>query len=182
MSSRTADLLDYVWLGLSAIYGLKFTSAFGEDPRGPSARQWAAELGGMSRAQIDAGLEACRKACGEEWPTLQAFRDRCLGIPPLAVVEHELRGDLEDASPFTLKVRSYLPLGLYIGAHGMKQERMRKEAYALAHAAVMRGEELPRKLAKLTAEKDKPVVPKRTPIEMEAFLARQRDTLRDTLQ
>lgn len=136
---------------MTGIYGHKFTSAFGSNPRGTAGKLWATALAGLSRADLDRGIAACQAAPGEEWPTLQLFRDRCYGIPTLAQVAHQLRKPA-DAEPFALKVRSYLDLHLFQLGDSKARERMVRDAYELAHAAVMRGEALPKKLPKLTAE------------------------------
>ena len=138
----SASLAEYVWLHLACIYGHRFTSAFGDDPSGPAGRAWARTLGGMTREQIDTGIRACRDAPGDDWPSLQAFRDRCLGVPSVGRVMLELK-HLDAASPFTLKVRGYLDLFAWRGAGGRERERMVRDAYALAHEALMRGEALP---------------------------------------
>lgn len=183
MDTRLGDLLDYVWIHLAGIYGHRFTSTAGENPRGPGGRMWGAALRDMSREQIDRGIAACMAAPADEWPTLLLFRDRCLGLPPLRRVMSELN-HLESASAFTLKVRFFLDLFAWRSATERQRTDMLQEPYALAREAVMRGEPLPNPGTWLADESSIVVQRARVPAtraEREAKLVALRDANRDLL-
>lgn len=139
----SASLADYLWLHMGGLYGHRWTSAFGENPRSVGGKEWAITLAGFTQAQIDAGLATCR-ASGEDWPpSAPAFKAACLGIPTLAAVRAQLRDRDATRSPFTAMVWGF------VDGYGFKQadtrggDRMLAEAYDLAREQVMRGEPLP---------------------------------------
>lgn len=135
-------MADYLWFHFSTIYPHRWTSAMGVDPRGPQGKVWATALAGFSRAQIDAGLEACRCSADEWPPSLPAFRAACHEIPALAAVKLELRGSAR-RSLFTHLVWSFLDSTAYGAANGDKAEKLLREAYELAREHVLRGGLLP---------------------------------------
>lgn len=147
----------------------------GEDPRGPAGRAWATALAGMSREQIDAGLEACRHRADGWPPALGEFQAMCLGVPSLARVEIEIsRAAPENRLPFTLLVWQLLDVHAYRIAPAKESRRLLAEAYELAREHVMRGGELPQQpTAALAQEKREPWTP--PPAEVrEATLERVR--------
>lgn len=137
----SGSLADFVWLHMAALYGHTWTSAYGDSSRGPAGAQWAKTLAGMTRAQIEAGIDACR-AEGAEWPpSAPRFRAMCLGIPSLARVRLELtRGQ---PSPFARMVWANLDVHRYRTESADRADRMLREAYDLAREDVMQGAELP---------------------------------------
>lgn len=151
----SGSLADYLWFHFGTIYPHKWTSAMGADPRGPQGRVWATALGGFSRAQIEAGLEACRCSSDEWPPSLPAFRAACLEIPSLAAVKLELRAAAR-RSLFTHLVWSYLDSTAYGAANGDKAEKLLREAYELAREHVLRGGGLPAAPAGELDQEDKP--------------------------
>ncbi len=137
----SGSLADFVWLHMAALYGHTWTSAYGDSSRGPAGAQWAKTLAGMTRAQIEAGIDACRAEGAEFPPSAPRFRAMCLGIPSLARVRLELtRGQ---PSPFARMVWANLDVHRYRTESADRADRMLREAYDLAREDVMQGAELP---------------------------------------
>lgn len=127
---------------MAEIYGHRWISAYGEDPEGSAALTWGKGLAGMSGAQLAAGLAAC-VASAEPWPpTLPEFRALCLGIPSLAAVKLELRGE-GVRSGFTVLVGSLLDGARFRAAPADQADRLLQEAYQLARTQVMCGGQIP---------------------------------------
>lgn len=122
---------------MAEIYGLRWTTAYGEDPDAGAGETWAKGLAGISSKQLAAGLTASI-ASADPWPpTLPEFRARCLGIPPLSSVR------LNRASPFAVLVWQYIDGYRYRQASNEAADRILREAYELARDVVMRGGRLP---------------------------------------
>lgn len=180
MDSSTAkpsgSLADYLWLHMSATYPHKWTSALGDDPRGVAGRVWASELSGMSREQIDTGLDACRNSSDPWPPALAEFKARCLGIPSLSAVSLELKS--AKCSPFARLVWSYVDAYRIKLVSADQSDRQVRDAYELAREHVMRGGALPVIAGKIEQEKPKPPV-ELSPEEKAGRLARVRAELDD---
>ena len=88
-------------------------------------------------------LRVCRLVgTDDDWPPSDtAFRAMCLGVPTLAAVRFELRG--QQYSAFARLVWQHLDTYAFSRAETGKAERMVKEAYNLARVHVMRGGALP---------------------------------------
>jgi hypothetical protein len=142
---------------MAAIYGHRWTSAYGDDPKGMSGDTWGAGLHGMTGVQLARGLEAC-VASSDPWPpTLPEFRAMCLGIPSFPAVSM----DAAKVQPFTCLVWSHLDGHLSRMASADKASKMLRDAYEIAREHVMRGGELPDPSAgEIEADKPtKPVIP-----------------------
>ncbi len=165
-------LADYLWLHMTGLYGHKWSSSFGDDPRSVGGKEWALTLAGLTRDQLDAGLAVCRTA-GEDWPpSAPAFKARCLGIPTLPSV----RLDRERVTPFTRLVWSYLDGYAMRHAASDKAERMFRDAYELAREHVMAGGDLPEDSSG-AIEHVQPTITPATPEAREAHLERIRQAL-----
>lgn len=176
-STRTASaaLADYIWAHMGVAFPHRWTSAMGDDPRGPAGRAWATALAGMTREQIDAGLEACRHRADGWPPALGEFQAMCLGVPTLARVEIEIaRAAPEDRLPFTLLVWQLLDVHAFRIAPAKESRRLLAEAYELAREHVMRGGDLPEKPAAAIAHEPRPQWTPPTAEERAATLARVR--------
>lgn len=139
MARLPASQAETLWGRMAAIYGHRWTSAYGDDPSGMAGDTWAAGLSGLNGRQLARGLEAC-VASSEPWPpTLPEFRAQCFGIPAFAAV----RLDAGKVDPFTRLVWTYLDGYRYRQASADQSDRMLREAYELAREHVMRGGELP---------------------------------------
>lgn len=127
---------------MAEIYGHRWTSAYGETADDAGAGEtWAKGLAGITGEQLGEGLKACL-ASADPWPpTLPEFRARCLGIPSLAQVRLELRGNAR--SRFTLQVWQGLDSYRFKQATSEQSDRLLRDAYELAREHVMRGGELP---------------------------------------
>lgn len=172
----SASLADYLWLHMGAAFGHRWTSAYGEESRGTAGRLWAAELAGMSRAEIDAGLAKCRSGSDPWPPSLPEFKAHCLGIPSFAEVNRQLLTDT-DRTPFARMVWQHVDPYAHRHASAKDAERMRKDAYAVAAEARMRGEPLPDAPA-AAIEHAKPAKPHGIPETEEARRARLAKLLR----
>jgi len=157
---------------MAALYGHTWTSAYGDSSRGPAGAQWAKTLAGMTRAQIEAGIDACRAEGAEFPPSAPRFRAMCLGIPSLARVRLELtRGQ---PSPFARMVWANLDVHRYRTESADRADRMLREAYELAREERMRGAELPEPpTASIEQQAPQPWVPP-TPEERQRILDRVR--------
>lgn len=155
-ATPNGSLADYVWLHMAGLYGHKWASSYGTDPRSVGGKEWALTLAGFTQAQIDAGLEACR-ASADAWPPgAPEFKAMCLGIPSLAIVRLEMRS--EERSPFTRATWANLDAYRFKQASADNADRMLREAYDLTREQVMRGQALPEPSPAVTHD-PKPFVP-----------------------
>lgn len=153
------DLVDYLWLRMGGLYGATWERDYGANPRSSAGREWGLTLAGMSRQQIDAGLEACRVEGSDFPPSAPRFRAMCLGVPSLGRVKFELSKHFKFRSAFTRAVWRYLDVYAYRAASARDAERMLRDAYDVAKEAVMRGEPLPHVVGELEAPKGRPHKP-----------------------
>jgi hypothetical protein len=93
-------VLRHLWSKMTAIYGYRWASAFGDSPEregadaanGPvgltdAGTVWAEGLTGLSPQSIAAGVRRAVFSANGFPPTLPEFRAMCLGVPPLARVQ-----------------------------------------------------------------------------------------------
>lgn len=133
---------------MTAIYGHRWTAAFGELPEKETGKPtlagdtWSRGLVGITELQIAKGLEAC-VVSAEGWPpALPEFRAMCFGIPSLAQVKNEIsrRGKYQ---PFTRMVWANVDWFRFKSATADVAGFMLKDAYEIAREAVLRGEPMP---------------------------------------
>lgn len=128
---------------LAAMYGHKFTSAYGEDPASLAGDTWAAGLAGLTNEQLADGLRACITR-NDAWPpSLPEFRGLCMGVPCIALVKAELLRDRREWSQFTHLVARYLDVYALRMGDQRTADRLIQGAYDVAQERVMRGETLP---------------------------------------
>ncbi|HFT7412086.1 TPA: hypothetical protein ACOD9X_004575 [Stenotrophomonas maltophilia] len=131
--------LDKLWAVMGDIYGYRWSSAYGDDPREGTAETWAKGLAGLTGEQLAIGISASI-ASADPWPpTLPEFRLRCLGVPSFAAV----RNDTGRRDGFTRLVWQYLDGHRYRTSSADKSDRLLREAYDQAREYVMRGGSLP---------------------------------------
>jgi hypothetical protein len=131
--------MQQLWLRMAEIYGVRWTSSYGDDPSKGAAQTWAKGLAGLSGDQLARGLSSCI-ASAETWPpTLPEFRMHCVGIPPLAAV----RADIGKQDGFTRLVWQHLDGHRYRHASSDQADKLLREAYEQAKEFVMRGGDLP---------------------------------------
>ena len=168
------DWLRQIWMRMSAMYPNKWRSAMGESPHHPEklsngepnpiagqltiyADTWAKGLAGLTGKQLAVGLGACLTRAGDWFPEIQEFRELCLSIPTLQQVRADMARTNEERAPFTVLVGRNLDGYRYRMVDARESDRMLRDAYAEARAAVMRGEPLPVPLPQIEEEKRKPV-------------------------
>ena len=156
------------------MYPNKWRSAMGESPHHPEklsngepnpiagqltiyADTWAKGLAGLTGKQLAVGLGACLTRAGDWFPEIQEFRELCLSIPTLQQVRADMARTNEERAPFTVLVGRNLDGYRYRMVDARESDRMLRDAYAEARAAVMRGEPLPVPLPQIEEEKRKPV-------------------------
>ena len=76
LQERAESLTDKAWTKLTAMYGHKFASQFGETPDDT----WVTCLRGISPRQIADGLNACLESHPVWPPGAAQFRGLCLGL------------------------------------------------------------------------------------------------------
>lgn len=147
--------MQQLWLRMAEIYGVRWTSSYGDDPSKGAAQTWAKGLAGLSGDQLARGLSSCI-ASAEPWPpTLPEFRMHCVGIPPLAAV----RADIGKQDGFTRLVWQHLDGHRYRHASSDQADKLLREAYEQAKEFVMRGGDLPPPPAGEIEQEQKPNVP-----------------------
>lgn len=163
-------ILRDLWTRMSAIYGHRWNSAYGdlsEDGTGKptvAGDTWKRGLLGVTAQQVGTGLNACI-ASAEPWPpTLPEFRALCLGVPSLAAARTAMVEP--EPTPFARQMWSYLDTHRMRLATSRDAERMVEGAYQQAREFVMRGGVLPGASEALPA----PVPRKETVAECEARL------------
>lgn len=171
------SLADYLWAHMGGLYGHRWASAFGTDPKGLAGREWSLALADLSREQIDTGLDACRRS-GEDWPpSAPAFRARCFGIPSF----EQVRADITPKRlRFTRLVLEGLDHYLFTRSAQRDAERMLRTAYDYAVARRLDGAELPAEPAAALAKDPTSTEPPRrtcTPEQIAAHTARIREII-----
>lgn len=145
-----------LWLSMTGIYGHRWTSAYGADPRTGAGEIWARALAGLAPRQIGSGVEACIAGSYSWPPTAPEFRSLCFGVPVFAAVALALQADERD--PFATLVWRYANSDeqRFKLAPADKQERMLRDAYDLAREHVMRGGALPEVLPAIGFDNELP--------------------------
>jgi hypothetical protein len=175
MANANAAVADYVFARMASMFGHTWTSAYGEDSRAAPGREWAQALAGLSRQQVDEGFRATLIA-GEKWPpSAPMFLERCLGVPTLAVVSHDiLKGG--DLTAFSRAVWLDLDTFCWRQAGTDRADRMLREAYERVKARVMAGEVLPPEPVASIAKENREFKPA-TPQQVERHVANIRAML-----
>lgn len=143
-----AAVIRRLWERMTAVYGFRWASAYGEaaevDGRLTlAADTWQRGLAGLPERAIGTGLDTCI-ASAEPWPpTLPQFRAMCFAVPSLHRIRAELRTSTGERTAFALMVLGELDLHLYRRVEADRAERMLVAAYEAARERVMRGEPLP---------------------------------------
>lgn len=142
------------WARMAAIYGHRWTSAYGDTPEDTAGAltvagdTWRRGLVGITETRVGEGLTACLRS-SEPWPpTLPEFRAYCLAVPTLAAVRLEL--PKAERSDFGRLVWSYIDPHRFRLADTATSERMLRDAYDTAREFVMRGGEIPAPAPALT--------------------------------
>lgn len=135
------------WQRMAAIYGHKWTSAYGDTPFDDNGSltlagdTWQRGLTGVAEQDIAKGLQAALMSADGWPPTLPAFRALCFDIPAFSVVRREARS--KDRRPFTTATLSRLDLYRWERADQDKADRLLKDAFEETVDFVLRGGELP---------------------------------------
>lgn len=152
--SASVPALTKLWLGATATWGHRWTSACGDLPIDDNARLtvaaqlWAKGLAEFTEREILDALAAFVTA-GADWPpNLPDFRRQCFGIPTFAAVNSEILTQVNaDRSPFARLVWQQIDGYQHRHASARDAERMRRDAYARASEHVLGGGELPGPIA-----------------------------------
>ena len=135
------------WQRMAAIYGHKWTSAFGDSPFNDqgvmtiAGDTWQRGLAGIPEPAIATGLQAALTSADGWPPTLPAFRALCFDIPPFSAVRREACGTAR--SGFTTLTLSFLDLYRWKHTDQDKADRLLREAYSEAVLYVIEGGKLP---------------------------------------
>ena len=93
MAALTPRHMQELWTRMVRIYGLRWTSGFGESDDGT----WLTGLHGLMPEELANGVRACIDRPSGWPPLLPEFRALCLGIPDLETAVHKaLKGDSDD--------------------------------------------------------------------------------------
>jgi hypothetical protein len=122
------------------IFGHRWTSNYGEDPRGHVADTWSRALADLPPSQITRGIEAAAHGSDGWPPSLPEFRALCLGIPTIVSVKVDLRREREQRHPFTRLVWQYVDAHLFGMADQRTAAAMIRDAYDHARELVMTGQ------------------------------------------
>lgn len=142
--------IEILWARLAAIYGHRWTSAYGDDPAGLGGDTWGVGLFGVTPAELAAGIQACILR-NDSWPpTLPEFRALCFGIPSLAAVKLDL--PKAHRQPFTCLVALHLDFYALARMDQGQADRALRDAYEIARELRMAGAPLPEPVAALTAD------------------------------
>jgi len=142
--TRKPSRRDYIHAQMSAIYFNRWTSPIGTTSDTAEMRAWAADMGALTMAQIDAGLRACRQSVSEWPPSPGQFKSWCLGVPALARALLEYSPSFDGTrSPFVRKMAEYVDGYRLRQASADVATRMLRDAYDLTVEFVMGGGALP---------------------------------------
>lgn len=158
---QPAPVMCRLWHRMGAIYGHRWSSAYGEDAtaQGEAGEVWAKGLAGLTARQIGDGISAAM-ASADPWPpTLPEFRALCLGIPSFATVAHQIFRPAPEQSMFVRLVWQRIDGWRFGQAPTQEAERMLRSAYESAREHVMRGGALPEPSIAIEAAKPREVQP-----------------------
>lgn len=143
MSAMTDRKFAEFFAVMAGIFGHKWTSQYGTDPDGITARVWNDGLSGLSLKQIAEAVRHYKNhSIADAWPpSLPEFRQVAHGLPSLAQARHDLRSGT--ATPFTKAMWRFIDGYRWKQASYDVADRMAAEAYQLAVAAITSGEPLP---------------------------------------
>lgn len=164
---------------MSAIYGHRWTSGFGESAEDEGGKltivgdTWQRGLSGIPETLIGSGLDRCLTSADPWPPTLPEFRARCIGIPDFALVMETVDpGSLTiyghaptECDDFTAIVRKRIDWSLYRSAKIEAAERIVRRAYDTAREDVMSAGSIPPQPPRLAPP---PPPPPRTPEQIAA--------------
>ena len=174
------------WQRMAAIYGHKWTSAFGDSPFNDqgvmtiAGDTWQRGLTGISESAIAKGLQAALTSADGWPPTLPAFRALCFDIPAFSVVRREACGI--NRSGFTTVALSFLDLYRWKHTDQDKADRLLKEAYEEAVIYVIEGGQLPEPTLAIRHELGaSPIKQTRTPEEEASAKRAMQEALADML-
>ena len=140
VGSTSGVLADYLWLRMTAMYGHRWTSSFGDDPRGFAGREWSSELLKFTRRQIDDAIQSC-KAGSDGWPpSLPSFKLLCLGIPKFTTLKADIG---KRNKPFTRFVWQHLDSYAFTTSDTRSAEALLRSTYDHCVELRMNGAELP---------------------------------------
>lgn len=182
---RDAAMIRF-WQRMAAIYGHKWTSAFGDSPFNDqgvmtiAGDTWQRGLTGISESAIAKGLQAALTSADGWPPTLPAFRALCFDIPAFSVVRREACGI--NRSGFTTVALSFLDLYRWKHTDQDKADRLLKEAYEEAVIYVIEGGQLPEPTLAIRHELGaSPIKQTRTPEEEASAKRAMQEALADML-
>lgn len=134
-----------MYLRMGALYGHAWKRDHGtnSDLSSVNAAEWATTLRGLSRKQIDAGLQACRAGGSEFPPSAPRFLAMCLGVPSLARVINELSKPALGRSRFTWAVWRLIDHHRLKSEDSRTADRMVRDAYEVVKEDVMSRRPLP---------------------------------------
>ncbi|SDW94237.1 hypothetical protein [Lysobacter enzymogenes] len=168
---------EYIWAHMAARYGHTWVSQFGDSPDGIAGRAWSDDLQGLSRAQLDAGIAACKREAGDFPPSAPRFRAMCLGVPTFAEVNRELLTVVNaERSAFARLVWQHVDGYQHRHAAAKDAERMRRDAFEAASRYVLDGGALPGPVAGVL-EHDAAPKPVGIPATREGRVQRMSDLL-----
>jgi len=75
---------------MTSIYGHRWTSFAGDDPRSFVGREWSSDLLHFTRGEIDAAFDVCKRSIDEWPPSLIGFKKMCYGIPSFNKLKAEI--------------------------------------------------------------------------------------------
>jgi len=180
------------WQRMAAIYGHKWTSAYGDTPFDDegvltlAGDTWQRGLTGVAEQDIAKGLQAALMSADGWPPTLPAFRALCFDIPAFSVVRREVSNSMlsdfqTDRSGFTKITLSRLDTYRWQRMDQDKGDRLLREAYDEAVQYILAGGQLPDEYLAIPKETQKSTDPERTP-EEQAEIARKAQAAIDELK
>ena len=180
------------WQRMAAIYGHKWTSAYGDTPFDDegvltlAGDTWQRGLTGVAEQDIAKGLQAALMSADGWPPTLPAFRALCFDIPAFSVVRREVSNSMlsdfqTDRSGFTKITLSRLDTYRWQRMDQDKGDRLLREAYDEAVQYILAGGQLPDEYLAIPKETQKSTEPERTP-EEQAEIARKAQEAIDELK
>ena len=135
--------LEMIGATMTAAFGHRWTSAHGDDFANTSGSLWAIELAGMSRGQIERGLQVAVRSSDGWPPVLADFRAACLGVMQFAEVDAMLARPPKEWLPFASLVKRNIDDHAWRMSGPDGQQHLLRRGYDRARAHVMAGGKLP---------------------------------------
>jgi hypothetical protein len=145
-----------LWEAMGDVYGHRWSSSYGSDPDGRTARTWAKGLADLRPEQLADGIRACLKAADGWPPSLPEFRAMCFAIPALHAMRCELSSRDAKRTRFGLLVWQHLDSYRWRHADAREADRILREAYEAAKQHVMAGGAMPDEPAAAIEQQDAP--------------------------